>query len=142
MSTKQARIMTYDHANKRAMIVAASMMIFAIVFSLALQIWGLHRGHPIPVVMTAPLILCLVPILVALKPRWQLTPEALLDLRKKTRVPYALIEDVRLIKSCRNGAKVFAISAAGQISKVDVLQGDAFAKDLGARIGAGVTNVE
>jgi hypothetical protein len=61
---------------------------------------------------------------------WQL-------LGKKTAIaPYVSILSVRVIKSKKNGSKVFEIVTSQKTHKLDVLQGEAFEKDLASHIGA------
>lgn len=137
MAKELVRGTKYDHSNRNVMVGALAVVGMMIAVISALFFWRMHHGRPMPVVDVIALCPLLAPLAVSLRPRWQLSPDALLDLRKKTQIPYTYIDNVRVIKSKRNGTKVFAIQAGGKTDTIDVLQGDAFADDLGRKIGAG-----
>jgi hypothetical protein len=127
----------YDHSNKRIAAWAFAFVVTTMVVVDNSLLGEMHRGHSRPLADFIALIPGLAVLPAAVLRRWQLTADALLDLRKRTKIPYASIEDVRIVKSGRNGAKTFAIRAAGETHMLDILQGDAFAHDLETRIGGG-----
>jgi hypothetical protein len=100
------------------------------------MLWD-HTNHPSPFIA----LVGFLPIMaIATQPRWQLGADALWQLLGKVKTtaiaPYASILSVRVIKSMRNGSKVFEIVTPDKTYKVDVLQGDAFEKALASHIDA------
>jgi len=127
----------YDHSNKK--VAAGTLVFLGIVMAVMAAdfVWHVQHDHSMPLPFFAALLLPVAPLIASLRPRWQLTPHALRDLRKRTEIPYASIQGVRVVKSSRSGAKVFAIQAAGKTHETKVLQGDAFAGELEAKLGGG-----
>lgn len=125
----------YDQGNRNVARVALIFLVVMIAVNLCLFVWDTRNGHSISPAVFAALICAMAPLIVSMRPRWELRPDALVDLRKKTQISYDSIEGVRVVKSRKNGAKVFAIQADGKTHTLDVLQGEAFAREMGAKIG-------
>jgi hypothetical protein len=127
----------YDHSLKS---VIRPLLVCALALYIAGLFWDIahHTGlafarRPLGI------FLCVIPAMaMVLKPRWQLGPDALWLLSGKKRViaPYVSIEGVRVIKAKGDGSKIFEITSSGKTYKLDVLQGEAFEKDLANHIGA------
>jgi hypothetical protein len=129
----------YDHSLKSLVLVLFICMLTLYAVGLSLTFWDFT--HHIGKFSAGPFVIFLwtFPVMViGLTPRWQLGTDALWQLRGKKTViaPYTSIESVRVIKTKRNGSKIFEVISSGKTYKVDALQGDAFEKDLASRIDA------
>lgn len=132
----------FDHAMKPFLLVMMWFLIAMFAVEAGLIVWALaHHDHDKVRLMPVFTPFVVIPAIVVpgLRPRWQLAPDGLYDLRRNIKkgplAYYGEIQSVRVTKQRRNGAMWFEISLRqGKPVKVDVLNGQAFQQELDARV--------